>query len=539
MTSEIIDREARNIFNLAAISLPPPHAVNDLLSIGVCVRCIFRSFGAHGSVYSCSSLTAPMLLSFLREEKGFHSDSSENGIDFDNDDSYCCVCLGILQLASDSDREMGKCEEKASVGGFVERVGEVIRRENHQIDGFSLEISIPPVIAANERALRLYLKKKYDCEEWFKDKFPSEQITVKDALRLLITSALEKHLDAKSGANEFRIRFMYTHSESSAKLQCLLANGHGCKRRKIEATVGIVVDLNGRTRKDSNAVCSESDAAILRALSSLQDHMFIEQFMLPPQKVSKPCQLTTTCHRMPIYIGGRYLKLSRKVSQSRWIIDDERMGEASVEEIIGDNALAICKGDSYKFHAAGREDIDVRMLGSGRPFLVEVLNARCMPSTVDVQQVADTINNSPERYVTVRNLKVLGSEIWTLMREGEAEKQKQYSALVWTSRPLTEEDLDHISSIENMEILQRTPIRVLHRRSPLERKRIIHWMRVEKIAGSCQYFLLHLCAQAGTYIKEFVHGDLGRTHPSIGFILGCRAEILQLDVTDVKMDFFD
>ncbi|CAK7346076.1 unnamed protein product [Dovyalis caffra] len=45
-------------------------------------------------------------------------------------------------------------------------------------------------------------------------------------------------------------------------------------------------------------------------------------------------------------------------------------------------------------------------------------------------------------------------------------------------------------------------------------------------------------SQAGTYIKEFVHGDLGRTHPSIGSILRCRAEILQLDVTDVKMDCF-
>lgn len=47
-----------------------------------------------------------------------------------------------------------------------------------------------------------------------------------------------------------------------------------------------------------------------------------------------------------------------------------------------------------------------------------------------------------------------------------------------------------------------------------------------------------ILGQAGTYIKEFVHGDLGRTHPSIGSILGCRAEILQLDVTDVKMDCF-
>lgn len=38
-------------------------------------------------------------------------------------------------------------------------------------------------------------------------------------------------------------------------------------------------------------------------------------------------------------------------------------------------------------------------------------------------------------------------------------------------------------------------------------------------------------ASAGTYIKEFVHGDLGRTVPSIGSLLDSEADILQLDVT--------
>lgn len=39
---------------------------------------------------------------------------------------------------------------------------------------------------------------------------------------------------------------------------------------------------------------------------------------------------------------------------------------------------------------------------------------------------------------------------------------------------------------------------------------------------------------SGTYIKEFVHGDLGRTVPSVGSLLNCRADILQLDVTNVE-----
>lgn len=33
-----------------------------------------------------------------------------------------------------------------------------------------------------------------------------------------------------------------------------------------------------------------------------------------------------------------------------------------LQEILGGNILPACLGDSYKFHAAGREDIDVRKL---------------------------------------------------------------------------------------------------------------------------------------------------------------------------------
>uniref|UniRef100_A0A0D9W586 tRNA pseudouridine(55) synthase n=3 Tax=Leersia perrieri TaxID=77586 RepID=A0A0D9W586_9ORYZ len=268
----------------------------------------------------------------------------------------------------------------------------------------------------------------------------------------------EAATNVKHGNNSFRIRLTYTHDEGSQKLLKLLSNNRG-RKRKAESRDGS--NTKRGSMDDDKQILSESDSFINRTLDG-------SLFQLPPEKVLEPCHLVLSCQRSPIYIGGRYLKLSRNVSQSCWIIDDERMGEASVEEIIGENVRAICKGDGYKFHAAGREDIDVRMLGSGRPFLIEVLNVRSIPSANEVQQIADKINHSEKKHVRVRNLKLVGSEIWTMMREGEAEKQKQYAALIWTSRPLTNDDLRNISLIKDM---------------------------------------------AGTYIKEFVHGDLGRTHP--------------------------
>ena len=37
--------------------------------------------------------------------------------------------------------------------------------------------------------------------------------------------------------------------------------------------------------------------------------------------------------------------------------------------------------------------------------------------------------------------------------------------------------------------------------------------------------------------RRFVHGDLGRTEPSLASLAGCDADILQLDVTGVEMNF--
>jgi tRNA pseudouridine synthase 10 len=38
----------------------------------------------------------------------------------------------------------------------------------------------------------------------------------------------------------------------------------------------------------------------------------------------------------------------------------------------------------------------------------------------------------------------------------------------------------------------------------------------------------------GTYIKEFIHGDLNRTVPNVSTILNKNIDILQLDVGSLK-----
>lgn len=52
-----------------------------------------------------------------------------------------------------------------------------------------------------------------------------------------------------------------------------------------------------------------------------------------------------------------------------------------------------------------------------------------------------------------------------------------------------------------------------------------------------QGFGMHV--QAGTYIKEFVHGDEGRTQPNVASLLGLSvpAKCLELDVTEIHMEW--
>lgn len=55
--------------------------------------------------------------------------------------------------------------------------------------------------------------------------------------------------------------------------------------------------------------------------------------------------------------------------------------------------------------------------------------------------------------------------------------------------------------------------------------------------GNQSCFILHLKTQAGTYVKEFVHGDFGRTKPSISDLLQKEVDILALDVTSIDLDW--
>ncbi len=240
----------------------------------------------------------------------------------------------------------------------------------------------------------------------------------------------------------------------------------------------------------------------------------------------------------PLFVYGRYRKLKRGIPQSRWDCTncrgrgcDECGGAGrrypdSIAEYIGIPIMEAAKGTDFKFHAAGREDIDVLMLGEGRPFVVEI--SRPQIRELDLETVMREINKSAENKVEVTELEITDRERAKILKHDSSENIKEYIALIKTVG-VSENELRSVErGLTDCVIEQRTPIRVAHRRPDLVRRKRVY--RVELRAKDEDLVEGVFVVQGGTYVKELISGDNGRTRPSVAEILGREAQCIQLDV---------
>lgn len=240
----------------------------------------------------------------------------------------------------------------------------------------------------------------------------------------------------------------------------------------------------------------------------------------------------------PLFTYGRYRKLKRGVPQTRWPCREclgkgcERCGNTgkmyptSVEEIVAAPFIKRTEGVEASFHGMGREDVDALMLGNGRPFVLEVKEPRYR--TIDLQAVEKEINKS--EIVRVEGLRP--STRREMVRIKEAKPVKTYSLKVSFEDPVEKENLNEVvRSFKGIEVAQRTPQRVLHRRADLLRRRKILEMDA-KLLGPNQAEVT-LTSEAGTYVKELISGDQGRTKPSLSELLEVTAVVDELDVIQI------
>ena len=338
-----------------------------------------------------------------------------------------------------------------------------------------------------------------------------------------------------------------------------------------------------------------------------------------------------------------------------------RLGTTSVEEVITPYILEATNGvathnnysnrtDSIdgggvvygmaKFHASGREDMNVRMLlpssydyaddnnandgPTGRPFVYEIYDAIRLPRIHDLQNIVSSINHlratttdatvnderrqrrsygyNPLGVDISKHISLVPSSSFKRLQEETENKIKYYECYCWCeqsiydiiklhqrqtpeSNPKGSNDAETVLNdllCEHVtfpiEIQQSTPIRVLHRRTNMIRPRHIHSCRIQLLlpenddntnsnSATCldtgkidptqvttityqpHHFIVHLSTSAGTYVKEFIHGDLGRTVPNLSTLFGaiidnstgsidytrsCRTDILELDCTGIQ-----
>ena len=246
----------------------------------------------------------------------------------------------------------------------------------------------------------------------------------------------------------------------------------------------------------------------------------------------------------PLFVAGRYRKLVRTIPQSKWFCSNcrgrgcEKCGGTgklypeSVEELVSKSLLEAAQGEETFFHASGREDIDARMLGNGRPFVIEVSKPK--KRFVDLKQIEAQVNAGAVGKVEVLNLRFTTKDVVRRLKKGEG-AQKEYSLLAEFENELSDEDLRIIEDkLSGICIKQQTPLRVMHRRADLIRERYIYQVKVKKV--SLKRALMEIRCQGGLYVKELVSGDEGRTVPNVSDLLKNRAKTLKLDVLNVIMD---
>ena len=242
----------------------------------------------------------------------------------------------------------------------------------------------------------------------------------------------------------------------------------------------------------------------------------------------------------PLYIEGKYNKLKRGIPQTKWPCTKckgrgceecnftGKQYPESVEELISEHFLKLTKGREAKFHGAGREDIDVLMLGSGRPFVLEIKEPKIRK--LDLQKLEEEINKINEGKTSYHNLHVCERRRKAEIKQSSPDTYKVYRALVKCDEAFDEVKLEELTKLN--EIHQQTPLRVLRRRA--DKVRIKHVLDLSYAVIDEKTFSMRIKTEGGLYIKELISGDEGRSHPNVGEILGVNAICEQLDVIEVS-----
>lgn len=237
-----------------------------------------------------------------------------------------------------------------------------------------------------------------------------------------------------------------------------------------------------------------------------------------------------------LFVYGEYSKLARGIPQTKWVCNEcggkgcrvcggeGKRYKTSVQEIVEKPFLKEAGSHSSSFHGGGREDVDARNLGY-RPFVIEI--TKPVKRSIDLKKIEKAVNKSKK--VKIRKLRFVEKDI--IVDVKSAKNDKTYEALVEFEKDVDKKKLLGVKSLNGMQIRQKTPTRVMHRRADKLRKRTVKKISFKQL--SKRKIKFSITGEAGLYIKELISGDEGRTNPSVADILGNKVKKIELDVTKI------
>ena len=244
-----------------------------------------------------------------------------------------------------------------------------------------------------------------------------------------------------------------------------------------------------------------------------------------------------------IFIEGKYNKFDRTIPQTYWPCrkckgrgckscnGSGQLYPDSVQSLVAEPFMKITNSTENLFHGMGREDIDAAMLGVGRPFILELRMPKCRE--INLEDVQNKINLDNEGRIQVNDLEFVPRNRVAELKNTVCDKS--YRVDVSIPEDLTIESLKNgAQRLKEQLVKQRTPTRVAHRRADLIRPRFVQSVNI--LSFNQGMVELEIRAQHGTYIRELVSGDMGRTVPSFSSLVDGACKVEVLDVLNLHLE---
>jgi tRNA pseudouridine synthase 10 len=250
-----------------------------------------------------------------------------------------------------------------------------------------------------------------------------------------------------------------------------------------------------------------------------------------------------TCHihikANSLYVGGRYKKLVGGIPQFNrfcWKCNGEGCIECngtgklflqSIEEMMSEPIIKATEGTDVILHTSSWEKIESRVLGVGRPFILEVKNP--IKRFVDLDKFEEDVNIHSKKRIEISDLSFVTKKFVKILKI-KGDDEKLFKAIVEFEQNISDDELKKIEKNLNNIIIKQTY------QSRKSRKKVLHSVNIKRLGLNLVEMLIK--SQGGLNIEGFITGEKVRTSPNIREIVGIPIKCFSYDIIGIPKRLF-